>query len=58
MEEKESSEVRVGREIMITDKEVNDLHNNFGDAAIISADEGRINCMTDAAHNHIHVHLK
>lgn len=46
MEEKESSEVRVGREIMITDKEVNDLHNNFGDA-ISSADEGRINCMHD-----------
>lgn len=57
MEEKESSEVRVGREIMITDKEVNDLHNNLGDA-IFSADGGRINCMTDAAHNHIHVHLK
>lgn len=53
VEEKNYGEVRVGPEIMITDKEINDLHNNFGDA-IFSADEGRINCMTDAAHKHVH----
>lgn len=37
---------------MITDKEVNNLHKNFSDA-IFSTDEGRINCMIDAAHSHM-----